>query len=63
MNSKKVIIIAVVVLLVILFFQNTHTVVFHLFFWKISMPLIILLPIVFIAGGVVGFFGKKFLSS
>lgn len=63
MTPRKIVMIILIVLAVVLFLQNTHTVIFYLFFWKISMPLIILLPIVFIVGGVIGFIGRKFIKT
>ena len=61
--SAKAIIIAIAVLLVlIIFFQNTGVVTFRLFFWSVSMSQILLLPLIFLIGFVVGFAVNLILS-
>ena len=61
--SAKAIIIAMAVLLVlIIFFQNTGVVTFRLFFWSVSMSQILLLPLIFLIGFVVGFAVNLILS-
>lgn len=61
--SAKAIIIAIIILLVlIIFLQNTGVVTFRLFFWSVSMSQILLLPLIFLIGFVVGFAVNLILS-
>ena len=41
--------------LLVILLQNTEVVSFQIFFWKIAMSKIILLPLVMLVGAVVGF--------
>ncbi len=55
MNTKQVIIAIIVLLALILLLQNTQVVTINLFFWQISMSRIILIPLIFVLGFIVGF--------
>lgn len=54
---KKNIILAVIlfVLLAIVFVQNPGEVTYKIYFWKISVSQMILLPLTFVAGVFIGF--------
>lgn len=56
MKSPKVIIGSVVFLLFLVFlFQNMEDVTLRLYFWKISMPQIILIPLCIVLGFLLGY--------
>jgi uncharacterized integral membrane protein len=57
MRPKTIFIIVSLLLFVILIIQNTDVAGFQLYFWKVEMSRAILLPIIFIAGLITGFFG------
>jgi uncharacterized integral membrane protein len=57
MKPKTIFIIVLLLLFVILIIQNTDVAGFQLYFWKVEMSRAILLPIIFIAGLIIGFFG------
>ncbi len=60
MKSPKLIVgLIVFVLFLVFLFQNMEVVTLRLYFWKISMPQIILLPLCIIIGFAVGFFTAK----
>lgn len=60
MKPKSIFIAAFVSLFLIVLLQNTQVVSVQFLFWKISMSRIILLPLVLLAGFIVGFFiGKQ----
>lgn len=58
-RPKQIFIAFVCLLLVILLAQNTEVVTLRFLFWKISMSRIILIPLVFLVGGLVGFLIAK----
>jgi len=60
MKPKLLIILVIVVLFLIFLIQNTQVATLHLFFWKISMSLIILIPLVLIVGLIVGYILARF---
>jgi uncharacterized integral membrane protein len=55
MKSKLVLIAALFVLLAIVFLQNPGEVVYRIYFWKISLSQMILLPLTLLAGFFLGF--------
>jgi uncharacterized integral membrane protein len=56
MKKPKIIVsFVIVVLILVIFFQNTQVVSFRIFFWKISMSQIILIPLTMIIGLVLGY--------
>ena len=57
MKPKTIFIIAILLLFGIIIIQNTEMAGFQLYFWKVEMSRAILLPIIFIAGLIIGFFG------
>ena len=57
MKSKTIFIIAILLLFAIIIFQNTELAGFQILFWKVEMSRAILLPIIFIAGLIIGFLG------
>lgn len=54
-KPKTIISFVIVVLILVIFFQNTQIVAFRIFFWKISMSQIILIPLTMIIGVVLGY--------
>jgi len=54
-NAKTIAIVVVAVLFLVFLFQNTDVVTLHLYFWKVSMSQIILIPIVLLVGFGCGF--------
>jgi len=52
---KKYIIIAAIAVFVITLFQNTHHVTVSFLFWHITMPQLILIPLLILVGFVVGY--------
>ncbi len=59
MKVKTIIILIFVFLFLIILFQNTEVVDLRIYFWKISMSRIILLPAILVAGFIVGFITAK----
>ena len=59
MKVKTVTILFLVFLFLIILLQNTEVVDFSIYFWKISMSRIILLPSILIMGFVIGFITAK----
>ncbi|HEX2965578.1 MAG TPA: LapA family protein [Syntrophorhabdaceae bacterium] len=58
--KKKLIIISILAfLLMILIVQNTQSVFLNVFFWSITMPQVIFIPILFSCGFVIGFLASK----
>jgi uncharacterized integral membrane protein len=58
-NPKVIAGLVVGILLLIFLFQNREAVTLHLYFWQISMPQIILIPIVLLIGFAAGFIIAK----
>lgn len=54
-KPKTIISFVIIVLILIIFFQNTQVVSFRIFFWKISMSQVILIPLTMIIGLVLGY--------
>jgi uncharacterized integral membrane protein len=57
MKPKTIFIIIILLLFGIIIIQNTEMAGFQLYFWKVEMSRAILLPIIFIAGLIIGFIG------
>ena len=57
MKPKTIFIIVIILLFGIIIIQNTEVAGFQLYFWKVEMSRAILLPIIFVAGLIIGFFG------
>jgi uncharacterized integral membrane protein len=62
MKTKLLILLAVIVLFLIFLIQNTQVVTLHLYFWKISMSQIILLPLTLIIGFLLGYVVATFMK-
>jgi len=56
MKTKILIVSVLLALIVILLIQNTQEVIFRIFFWKISMSQIILVPLAVLVGFLFGYF-------
>ena len=55
MKSKLILIGVLVVLIAIVFLQNPGEVVYRVYFWRISLSQMILLPLTLLAGFFLGF--------
>ena len=62
MKTKLLILLAVIILFLIFLIQNTQVVTLHLYFWKISMSQIILLPLTLIIGFLLGYIVATFMK-
>lgn len=63
MKPKIIIILVLVALFAILLIQNIQVVTYRLFFWKISVSQIILVPLAMLVGFIIGFIVAKVTSS
>jgi uncharacterized integral membrane protein len=59
MKTKILIVLILLILLAIVLFQNTQEVVFRIFFWKIAMSQVILVPLAVVVGFLFGYFIAK----
>jgi uncharacterized integral membrane protein len=59
MKAKTIVILVIVALFVIILIQNTQVVTLRLFFWKVGMSQIILIPLTIVIGLVIGFIVAK----
>jgi uncharacterized integral membrane protein len=59
MKTKAIVISVLIALFVIILIQNTQVITLHLFFWKIGMSQIILIPLTMLIGFVVGYIVAK----
>ena len=63
MKTKMIVLIVLGVLLAVLFLQNTQVITYRLFFWKIAMSQVILVPLIFLLGFFAGYwiahFGRR----
>ena len=57
MKPKTIFIIAILLLFAIIIIQNTELAGFQILFWKVEMSRALLLPIIFVAGLIIGFLG------
>jgi uncharacterized integral membrane protein len=62
MKPKTIFIIAILVLFGIIIIQNTEVTSFQLLFWNVEMSRVILFPIIFVAGLIIGFLGCLIIS-
>ena len=63
MKTKTIIILVLIALFVIILIQNTQVVTLRLFFWKLGMSQIILIPLIMAIGFVVGFIVSKVIGN
>jgi len=59
MKFKTIVVLAIIVLIVIIFIQNTEVVEFKIFFWKLQMSRIILMPGILLTGFIIGYITAK----
>jgi uncharacterized integral membrane protein len=59
MKTKLLIVAVLLILIVVLLVQNTQEVVFRIYFWKISMSQMVLVPLAVLVGFLFGFFLAK----
>ncbi|HCS47238.1 MAG TPA: hypothetical protein DIW61_02885 [Candidatus Aminicenantes bacterium] len=59
MKTKILIVAILLALIIILLVQNTQEVVFRVYFWKISMSQVILVPLAVLVGFLFGYFVAK----
>ena len=55
MKPKLIALLVIVVLFLVFLFQNTQVVTLRLYFWQLSMPQIILIPLAILVGVVLGY--------
>ena len=60
MKSKFLIIFIIITLVLIFLVQNAQVVTLHLYFWKISMSQIILIPLILMIGFIAGYIVARF---
>jgi len=59
MRPKFIVVLVLIALLLIILIQNTQVVTLRLFFWKVGMSQIILIPLTMAIGFVIGFIVAK----
>ncbi len=59
MKPKILLVLILLVLLAIILIQNTQEVEFRIFFWKIAMSRVILVPLAVVIGFLFGYFIAK----
>jgi uncharacterized integral membrane protein len=59
MKQKIIVLLVLAVLFIIILIQNTHVVTLRLFFWKIGMSQLILIPLTMVIGLVIGYIVAK----
>ena len=59
MKTKVLLVAVLLALLIIILFQNTQEVVFRIYFWKISMSQVVLVPLAVLIGMFFGYFLAK----
>jgi len=59
MRPKFIVVLVLIALFLIILIQNIQPVTLRLFFWKVGMPQIILIPLTMAIGFVVGFIVSK----
>jgi uncharacterized integral membrane protein len=59
MKTKILVVAVLLALIVILLVQNTQEVVFRVYFWKISLSQVILVPLAVLVGFLFGYFVAK----
>lgn len=59
MKPQTIALLILIVLLLIIIVQNSHSIWLYLLFWRISVPQILLIPILLLIGFVIGFFVGK----
>lgn len=59
MKPKIILILVLIIMAVIILIQNHEVVTYRIFFWRISMSQIILLPLALIVGFVIGYMVAK----
>jgi len=59
MRPKFIVVLVLIALFLIILIQNTQVVTLRLFFWKVGMSQIILIPLTMAIGFVVGFIVAK----
>jgi uncharacterized integral membrane protein len=55
MKAKLILFAAILVLIAIVFLQNPGEVIYRIYFWRISLSQMILLPLTLLAGFILGF--------
>lgn len=59
MKPKIILVLVLIIMAVIILIQNHENVTYRMFFWKISMSQMILLPLALILGFVIGYIVAK----
>ncbi|TKJ41228.1 hypothetical protein CEE37_06065 [candidate division LCP-89 bacterium B3_LCP] len=59
MKPQTIALIVIALIALIIIIQNSHSVWFHLLFWRMSIPLIIIVPLMLLIGFAGGFLVAK----
>ncbi len=59
MKPKIIVLLVLAALFIIILIQNTHVIALRLFFWKIGMSQIILIPLTMLIGFAIGYIVAK----
>jgi uncharacterized integral membrane protein len=59
MKFKSILALIIFILVAVIFIQNTEVVEFKIYFWKIQMSRIILLPAILLIGFIIGYIVAK----
>ena len=59
MKPKIILVLVLIIMAVIILIQNHQVVTYRIFFWRISMSQVILLPLALIIGFVIGYIVAK----
>lgn len=59
MKPKIILVLILIIMAVIILIQNHEIVTYRIFFWRISMSQVILLPLALIVGFVIGYIVAK----
>jgi uncharacterized integral membrane protein len=63
MKPKLIVVLVLIALFLIVLIQNTQVVTLRLFFWKIGMSQIILIPLTMLIGFVVGYIVTRMMGN
>ncbi|RQV98002.1 LapA family protein [bacterium] len=59
MKTKIILVLVLIIMAVIILIQNHQVITFRIFFWRISMSQVILLPLALAVGFVIGYLLAK----
>jgi uncharacterized integral membrane protein len=59
MKTKIILVLVLIIMAVIILIQNHQVITFRIFFWRISMSQVILLPLALVVGFLIGYLLAK----